>query len=236
MRPPISASYQPALRAPASVLALIGLFLAVHIWRQIHPAGDDGLFLLFSYLPFRADLPVENWMEQGARYWTPVTYALIHADWTHLGLNSLWMLAFGSPVARRLGAPRFLLFSALCAIAGALAYGVLHAGERAVLIGASAAISGHMAGAVRLIYAGGASLGAMGDPRLVRPLTLQELFRNQQALIFLGMWAGLNLLFGAGSSAFGSGADNIAWESHFGGFIAGLLLFGILDPQRARAR
>ena len=33
------------------------------------------------------------------------TYALIHADMTHLGFNALWLLAFGSPVARRFGAP-----------------------------------------------------------------------------------------------------------------------------------
>ncbi len=40
----------------------------------------------------------------GAQIWTFFTYALIHADLMHLGFNALWLLAFGSPVARRFGA------------------------------------------------------------------------------------------------------------------------------------
>ena len=45
----------------------------------------------------------------GAEVWTFFTYALLHADWTHLGFNAVWLLAFASPVARRFGALRFLL-------------------------------------------------------------------------------------------------------------------------------
>ena len=44
----------------------------------------------------------------GAEIWTFFTYALLHADWMHLGFNAVWLLAFGSPVARRFGMPRFL--------------------------------------------------------------------------------------------------------------------------------
>ena len=39
----------------------------------------------------------------GADIWTFVTYALIHADFMHLGFNSIWLLAFGTPIARRFG-------------------------------------------------------------------------------------------------------------------------------------
>ena len=39
----------------------------------------------------------------GAELWTFVTYALIHADWTHFGVNAVWLLPFGSAVARRFG-------------------------------------------------------------------------------------------------------------------------------------
>ena len=44
----------------------------------------------------------------------------IHADWMHLGVNAVWLLPFGSAVARRFGALRFLLFFAVTAAAGAL--------------------------------------------------------------------------------------------------------------------
>ena len=55
----------------------------------------------------------------GADIWTFVTYAFIHGDWTHLGLNGVWLLAFGTPVARRFGMARFLAFFAVTAAAGA---------------------------------------------------------------------------------------------------------------------
>ena len=43
----------------------------------------------------------------GAEIWSFFTYALLHADWMHLGFNAVWLLAFASPVARRFGAGAF---------------------------------------------------------------------------------------------------------------------------------
>src|SRR5262245_65853199 len=85
----------------------------------------------------------------GADVWTFVTYAFIHADWTHLLVNSIWLLPFGSAVARRFGAVRFLAFFAVAAAAGAALHLATHAGEQFPMIGASAAISGTMAAAMR---------------------------------------------------------------------------------------
>jgi membrane associated rhomboid family serine protease len=65
----------------------------------------------------------------------------------------------------------------------------------------------------------------------VRALSLAELLSNRQALMFLALWAGLNLLFGTGSFS-PDGGGQIAWEAHFGGFLAGLLLFGLMDKPR----
>lgn len=230
MRPPFeNPSREPAIRAPAIVLGLIGLFIVVHLVRLSDFAADEFILKIFAFLPFRSALEPQGLLEHGAVWWTWVTYALIHGDWPHLIINSFWMLAFGSVVAARMGAMRFLIFSAICAAAGAGAYWMLHAGERAILVGASAAISGQMAGAVRLIYAGGAGLGAPGDMSRVRALSLRELFSNSQALFFLAIWAGLNLFFGAGAGAFDQA--QIAWEAHFGGFFAGLIFFGWFDRR-----
>ena len=44
-----------------------------------------------------------------------MSHALLHADWLHLGVNSFWLLAFGSVVARRLGTTSSFWFSALFA-------------------------------------------------------------------------------------------------------------------------
>ena len=64
----------------------------------------------------------------------------------------MWMAAFGSPVAQRLGDWRFLSFSALCGIAGALTHLAFHFGEMTPVVGASAAISGQMAAAMRFVF------------------------------------------------------------------------------------
>ena len=60
------------------------------------------------------------------QWWTPLTYAFLHGGWLHVGMNCLWFAAFGSAVARRFGAPRFLLFCAVAAIAGAAMHYVTH--------------------------------------------------------------------------------------------------------------
>ena len=50
-------------------------------------------------------------------------------------------------------------------------------------------------------------------------------------LTFVGVWFGLNLLFGLGSVSFMVGENqSVAWEAHVGGFLAGLLLFSLFDP------
>ena len=54
--------------------------------------------------------------------------------------------------------------------------------------------------------------------------------RNPRVLAFVGVWFGLNLLFGIGSFAIVGVDQSIAWEAHFGGFFAGLLLFSLFDP------
>ena len=69
--------------------------------------ADRVLVWTFGFVPARYDasaltdgiLP-GGW---GAEVWSFVTYALLHADWTHLGFNAVWLLAFASPVARRFG-------------------------------------------------------------------------------------------------------------------------------------
>lgn len=56
-----------------------------------------------------------------------------------------------------------------------------------------------------------------------------EVVRDRRVLIFLGVWFGINLIFGwVGGAGLGEGA--IAWDAHIGGFLAGLLLFRVFDP------
>ena len=177
--------------------------------------------------------------EFGAAIWTFVTYALIHASFMHLGFNAVWLLAFGSAVARRFGTWRFLLFFALSAAAGAIAHLVSNIGDEAVMIGASGAISGTMGAAARFAFQRGGPLdpwSEAGDRAYRIPAApLFVSLRNPRVLGFVGAWFGLNLLFGLGSLSITGDEQSIAWQAHVGGFLAGLLLFALFDPVRPRA-
>ena len=55
---------------------------------------------------------------------------------------------------------------------------------------------------------------------------------------FLGIWFVTNLLFGMVATPLGISDASVAWEAHIGGFLAGLLLFPMVDraePVRFRA-
>jgi membrane associated rhomboid family serine protease len=238
------AGRERAINAPGIVISLIAILVLIHAVRSVLSRGADlEVLLLFSFLPARYDPAVLQGEVlpggAGADLWTFLTYAFLHGDWVHLGLNAIWLLAFGSAVAWRFGAARFLLFSAVAAVAGAVVHLVLHWGEMVPVIGASAAISGHMAAAIRFMFQPGAPLGLFrvgGNAGFRVPaLTLAQALRDQRVVIFLVVWFGINFLTGVGANVFGTG-DSIAWEAHMGGFLVGLLLFRFFDPLHARGR
>jgi membrane associated rhomboid family serine protease len=173
------------------------------------------------------------------QWWTPLTYAFLHGGWAHVGLNSLWFVAFGSAVARRLGTMRFLVFCAVSAVAGAGMHFLTHMTDLQPVVGASAVVSAMMAGVVRFAFQPGAPLGvALGfadqsgaDNVYRQPaMPLREIFFNRTAMSFLVFWFLANFLFGVFPSVGGMGDAAIAWEAHIGGFLVGFLAFKWFDP------
>ena len=137
-----------------------------------------------------------------------MTYSLLHANLSHIGFNVLWLLPFGSALARRFGAVRFFLFMAVTAAAGALAHLVTHEHAVAPMIGASASVSGTMAAAIRFAFVQGSFLSfSRGDADAaarVPALSLMRALRNGRVLAFLAVWFGVNIIFGIGSIAIGA--------------------------------
>jgi membrane associated rhomboid family serine protease len=225
---------------PSVVVAIIVALALVHAMRTygLSPAEDRDFLLRFAFFPARYSgaLAQEAWPGGlPADVWTFVTYAFIHGDWTHLGFNAVWLLAFGTAVARRFGAARFLAFFAITAAAGAAAHWLTHPRDLWPVVGASAAISGYMAAAMRFIFQAGGPLGWMGgggESYRMPAAPLTRVLRDPRVLLFLGVWFGLNLLFGATSFTLVDEDQSVAWEAHIGGFVAGLLLFPVFDPVR----
>jgi membrane associated rhomboid family serine protease len=242
------------LNLPGVVSVVLGALLAIQLAVSALPASVvAAVYVELAFIPGR--IAFAFWPEAAAQamaqelradaaeiagelgalptpWWTFLTYALLHANWTHLTINGVTLAAFGSPLARRFGGARFLVFLALTAIAGAAAHFALHPFELAPVVGASAAISGTMAASARFAFT---RFRAEGEPSASpRGASLSELWRNRQALTFIAVWFGVNLLFGLFPKATGE-TELIAWEAHVGGFAAGLLLLGLLDPARRRA-
>lgn len=215
---------QPAFNVPGVVLGLIALLAALHGARLLlAPAQDADLIEAFALIPARLTAADPIWDKL-----VPfVTYMGLHGDWTHLGVNCLWLLAFGPVVARRLGAPLFLLFFLICGVAGGVFFVAMDWNGIDPAVGASAAISGLMGAGIRMLP------GRFG---WVQPgeAPLQPL-RSRQVLGFSAVWLVMNIVVGTVGLGLVPQGQAVAWQAHLGGYFAGLLLVDVFDRLRPRA-
>jgi membrane associated rhomboid family serine protease len=230
------------LNVPAAIVVLLAVLGLVQLLLMFALTAEQTteFLLLFAFIPARYDFSVLSdvawpggW---AADIWAFVTYALIHADLSHLIFNAVWLLAFGSPVARRFGSLRFTAFMAMTAAAGAAVHLVTHFGELLPMVGASAAISGSMAAAARFAFQRGGPLEMWRDRAeacRVPAAPLSASLRDPRVIAFLLVWFGVNILFGVFSMGMPGVEQAIAWQAHIGGFLAGLLAFAAFDPVPA---
>lgn len=234
---PPDAPREPILTLPGALTAYVILLAVIHLRVLLPPDFENWTIDTFAFIPKRYDstlLAIDFPGGAGAKVWTFVTYSLMHANLSHIGFNVLWLLPFGSALARRFGALRFFVFMAVTAAAGALAHLVTHEHAIAPMIGASASVSGTMAAAIRFAFVQGSFLsfsrGNAEAAARVPALSLMRALRDPRVLGFLGVWFGVNIIFGVGSIAIGADGGSVAWQAHIGGFFAGLLLFSLFDP------
>lgn len=228
---------EPIFNIPSAVIVASGLMIATQVVRGFLPDELDLTVLLtLAFIPARYSGAA---LELPGGYVTSitsfVTYMVVHGGWVHLLVNVLWMLAFGSAVAQRIGDRGFYTFSILCGVAGALTHLAFHWGEMAPVVGASAAISGQMAGALRFIFFAKRRPGERAPDFMGAPLaSLGVTFRDGRIIAFLLFWVALNIYFGLSSVSFGGSPGSIAWEAHIGGFLCGLFIFGFFDRAPSR--
>lgn len=224
---------EPILNVPAGVAGMLAVIVAVHVAFSLLPEETDfELLLTLAFIParyggsFTAEIPGGHI----AAVTSFVTYMAVHSDIVHLGVNGLWLLAFGSAVAKRAGTMRFLLFSLACGIAGALTHLAVHFGDTTPVVGASAAISGQMAAALRFLLSGRGHISYSPESLAAIPLApIGATLRNPRILAVIVVWTIINLLFGLGYINLSEADASIAWEAHIGGFLFGLLAFGLFD-------
>lgn len=255
---------EPMFNLPGSLVFVIAFLALVHLVRDVWLTAEADAMLLqaLSFVPGRftfafnpdsvadeltrlantgsrnAVLAAQFFLGDGhADGWSMFSYSILHADWTHLGMNVLWLAAFGAPVALRFGATRTLAFFLIAAAAGAGAHYLARPVDLTPVVGASASVSGMMAAALRFIFQPGAPLGKALDEPLPPELSvrvpassLRAALRDRRVLQFSALWFAINLLIGLFAVPLGISDAGVAWEAHAGGFIAGFLLFGFFDP------
>jgi membrane associated rhomboid family serine protease len=230
---------EPIFNVPGAVIGVIAVLAVIHAVRTfLSPYDDAWLVYALAIVPARYTEGTEIWPGGAmADYTSLITHMLLHGDLFHLAINSAWLLAFGGAVAERVGALRFLAFSIFTGIAGGLFFILLNPGLESPVIGASGAVAGLMGGTMRFMFSAlddGGFRQLREAPHTVRLMPLAEALTDKRILATSALFLLLNLLaiFGFGSA---QGAGGIAWEAHVGGYIAGLLSFGLFDaPQLAR--
>ncbi len=216
---------QPILNAPLLVILMSGLLVALHALVTFSPVQEQNQ-ILENY----AVIPGRFWAPAGSPYVysdhlsgliTLVSTALLHVDWTHVMINSLMLLAFGTPVARAFGRDVFgwglwMLLFVGSVVAGSALYLALADANGPILIGASGGTSGLMAAAFLLDPWGGK-----------RPLWAREF------VTFTAVFALINvLLVFVAPYALGMA---VSWEAHLGGYVAGAILMAVLPVRGYRA-
>lgn len=219
---------EPIFNLPAVVIAFIAICVGVHLVRGyiLSDEQDFSLILHFAFIPLRY---TGGYLLDAFAFISPWSYSLLHGGVAHLAVNMVWLAAFGSPLANRIGALRFVLFWLVTSLAAVGLHFVLHSHEAVPLVGASGAISGMMGAAARFGFRIHRDEGKAAFAG--RILSIPAVFRSRSAVTFLAVWMAINFLMGFG---FGSpdGEASIAWEAHIGGFLAGFFGVRLFDRRQ----
>lgn len=196
---------EPMINLPPATKFLVFALVLIHLGTQfLRPAMLDWVYTHFGFVGgvYTGHAPF-TWTALVA----PFTYMLLHANWLHVGMNSVMLAAFGSGIERdrSLGGKKMLILFVLCGLAAVTVQFVTSPFITEPVIGASGGVVGLFAAVLLLMQRDGTvATGRYGLWPLV--------------IVWVIVEASL------GSSGVGPGGGNIAWVAHIGGFLAGLVL------------
>lgn len=222
----------PIFNVPTGILVALGLICGIYVLQEFFfsPATNQWFAVEFGFSPVRYVYPLSE--QTLAWLWTPVTYSLLHGSFEHLAFNSLWLAAFGTPVCRRIGEMRFLLFWVVSSVAAAALHAVVNWGEPSLMVGASGVISALMGAACRFAFGdrqrGYARLYGREPPLL----SVGEALADRTVRVFIIVWFLGNIAIALGLPMLGADSAAIAWDAHIAGFLLGFFCFSLFDRRR----
>ena len=163
------------------------------------------------------------------RVLTLLTSLFLHAGWSHIIGNMIFLWAFGKSLEDAMGHARFLGFYLLCGIAAGLVHLAFNYYSRTPTIGASGAIAGIM-GAYLIKF----------PKAWIHTLVFILVFvttTDIPAWFFVIFWFVTQLFNGYGSIAHTQVSDGgTAWFAHIGGFLAGMALVTVMGTRNRYLR
>jgi membrane associated rhomboid family serine protease len=202
---------QPSYSRPIVTVLLIAVNVMVflhEIW--LDPYSLNHFILLYGLRP--AHFHAANL----------ITHMFLHAGWTHVLGNMLFLWVFGDNVEDILGHGKYFLFYMLCGMAAGLAQMLIDPSSRVPMIGASGAIAGVM----------GAYLVKFPRSRVVMFGWFIFIFTfDLPAWLMLIYWFALQLFGGFGGAGTAS-QGGTAFFAHVGGFLVGIALISLLGTRQ----
>ena len=220
----------PSRSFPLFTVLLIAANVAAFLYQaslEMAPGGSTrgtaaAFVMEFGAVPCRITGFCPN-DEFPAPYVTVFTSMFLHGGLLHLAGNMLYLWIFGDNVEDTLGHFRFLGFYLLSGLGAAAAQTLVHPESRVPMIGASGAISGVL-GAYLLLFPHARVLTLITFGFFIR-------FVHIPAVIVLGFWIVVQVVFGLVSVGAGAEEGGVAWFAHVGGFVAGLVLLFLFRPR-----
>lgn len=201
----------PIRSKPVMNWTIIAICILVFIWQNV------GGFFQFRESILKFGL-VPSRISEGSGYHTVITNMFLHGGWFHLGGNMLFLWIFGDNIEDSYGHLRFLIFYLFCGVISSFFWLLTAWGSSRPAVGASGAISGIL-GAYIVLH-----------PRArIRTLISMGFFiriARIPAFIVIGLWFVYQFLL-----ALVPVNTGIAYWSHIGGFIAGLILARSIKPR-----
>lgn len=213
---------QPMFNIPGVVLAFVVINIAAFIWQKYFLSWQvyDNFIFNFAFIP-----ELFGMQQTSKVLLTTITYSFLHASWGHVGMNMLFVVVFGSQLAKRMGVGGFIVFWMFTAVFGALFYYIFNVNSSIPVIGASAVVSALLGAIARFGY--GSSLLHPVIYGTILPIGVA--IRSRDIITVMGFWLLSNLSYGVSASLFGG---QIAWQAHIGGLIAGFLFVGFFIPRK----
>ena len=214
-----------SLGSPVITMVLIVANVAVYFY-QIGLSPQAELYFVYTYALVPVILTDPTVINQTGLTTNPhltlITNTFMHGGALHLIFNMWTLWLFGGPLEDRLGHVRFILFYLLCGALGSYGHYYFNALSTIPALGASGAIAGVLGGYTYLF--------PKARVHIIQPIFFFPLVVRLSALIYTGIWFGLQIFQGTTSLYAQNGKElgGIAWWAHIGGFVGGLILVWLL--------